>query len=202
MSTPTLHLDLGKKIEKLADNPPLSVALIDVDGFLAMNQEHGREVGDKVLERVLSALQSQVPEGALVLRVGGDEFAVLLPGSAPEQALLLLEEVRRSISEKPLRSGDARVVIRLSIGIAALPQHTDDPAQLLPAAEEALQRAKREGRDRIAIYVEDKMVLKSNYYPKGQLGRLSRLSEAMGKTEASLLREALSDLIEKYRTEI
>ncbi|MER3461590.1 MAG: GGDEF domain-containing protein, partial [Armatimonadota bacterium] len=65
--------------------------------------------------------------------------------------------------------------------------------------DEALLRAKREGRSRVAIYVEDKMVLKSNYYPKNQLARLATLSERLGRTEAALLREALADLLDKYR---
>ena len=72
-------------------------------------------------------------------------------------------------------------------------QHTPD---------EALLRAKREGRSRACIYVEGKMVLKSNYYPRSQLERLAKLSGALGRTEASLLREALDDLVEKYRGEL
>ena len=75
-------------------------------------------------------------------------------------------------------------------------------AELYRAADEALLRAKREGRSRACIYVESKMVLKSNYYPKSQLERLAKLSAALGRTEASLLREALDDLIEKYRGEL
>ena len=70
------------------------------------------------------------------------------------------------------------------------------------AADEALFRAKREGRGRVAIYVEDKMTLKSNYYSKAALERLAKLSRATGRTEASLLREALDDLLVKYKDEL
>jgi phosphatidylserine/phosphatidylglycerophosphate/cardiolipin synthase-like enzyme len=77
-----------------------------------------------------------------------------------------------------------------------------DPARFVRAAEEALFRAKREGGGRVAIYVEEKMVLKSNYYPRGSLDRLSKLSSATGRTEASLLREALDDLFQKHRDEL
>jgi hypothetical protein len=62
-----------------------------------------------------------------------------------------------------------------------------------------LQELPHYGRGRVSIYVEDKMVLKSNYYPKAQLARLATLSERLGKTEAALLREALADCLEKYR---
>lgn len=90
----------------------------------------------------------------------------------------------------------------MSVGIASLPQHAEDPGQLREAAAEALHRAKREGGGRCAIYVEDKMVMKSNYYPRAQLAGLSKLSERLSRTEASLLREALGDLLDKHRAEL
>lgn len=64
--------------------------------------------------------------------------------------------------------------------------------------DEALYRAKSEGRGRVAIYVESKMTLKSNYYSKASLERLAKLSDALNRTEASLLREALDDLFVKH----
>jgi diguanylate cyclase len=70
------------------------------------------------------------------------------------------------------------------------------------AASEALHRAKREGRNRVAIYVEEKMTLKSNYYTKAQLERLAKLSNTTGRTEASLLREGLEELLAKYKDEL
>jgi diguanylate cyclase len=70
------------------------------------------------------------------------------------------------------------------------------------AAGQALMRAKREGGNRVAIYVEETMVLKSNYYSRANLDRLSKLSAASGRTDASLLRESLDDLFEKYRDQL
>ena len=92
--------------------------------------------------------------------------------------------------------------IQLSVGIAAKPPHAKSITELMRYADEALYRAKREGRSRVSIYVEDKMTLKSNFYPKAQLERLSKLSSATGRTEASLLREALETLLNTYRDEI
>ncbi len=77
-----------------------------------------------------------------------------------------------------------------------------DRSDLVRAADEAIHRAKRDGRGRISIHVEERMVLKSNYYSKASLGRLAKLSAAEGRTEASLLREALDDLIDRYRDRI
>ena len=69
-------------------------------------------------------------------------------------------------------------------------------------ADQALARAKREGRSRVAIFVEEKMTLKSNYYSRATLDRLAKLSGKTGRTEASLLREGLDDLLAKYRDEL
>lgn len=75
----------------------------------------------------------------------------------------------------------------------------EEAAPLCEAAREALDHAKSEGRGRVAIYVEEKMVLKSNYYSRAQLARLSGLARALAQTEASLLRLALTDLLNRHR---
>ena len=188
----------------LADVPasaPVSLALADIDHFRELNEEHGREAGDAVLSAWEHTLTGNLPEGALVARISGDEYAVALPGTPLETALILLEEIRAHFSGRP---PDARVPepVAVSIGLASRPQHARETADLFRAADEALYRAKREGRGRIAIYLEDKMTLKSNYYSKAALDRLAKLSAATRRTEASLLREALDDLLTKHRDEL
>jgi hypothetical protein len=89
--------------------------------------------------------------------------------------------------------------VSVSAGVAANPPHGTTAEELHRAAGEALMRAKRDGRDRVAMYVEEKMVLKSNYYSKANLERLAKLSSATDRTEASLLREALDDLLDKHK---
>ena len=91
------------------------------------------------------------------------------------------------------------VALSASAGIAANPPHGTTAEELWRAAGEALMRAKRDGRDRVALHIEEKMVLKSNYYSKANLERLAKLSSATDRTEASLLREALDDLLYKHR---
>jgi diguanylate cyclase len=178
----------------LPADTPLALALVDIDAFKQLNDEHGREAGDAVLASVERTLTSSVPAEAVVGRLGGDEYAVALPRATAESALVLMEEIRAHLEE---REG-----IHVSMGVAAQPQHATGAAALLKAADEALFRAKREGRARVAIYVEDRMTLKSNYYSKAALDRLSKLSTATGRTEASLLREALDDLFIRYGDEL
>ena len=178
-------------------NAPLALALTDLDDFAAINARHGRDVGDAVLMAWEKVLRANVPRGGSVARLGGDEFVVVLPGTSAENAVVLLEEVRRHFAGKAVEG--LADTVSASVGVAANPPHGTTAEDLYRAAGEALMRAKRDGRDRVALYVEEKMVLKSNYYSKANLERLAKLSSATDRTEASLLREALDDLLDKHK---
>ena len=179
----------------------LAIAQLDLDSFKEVNDTLGHAAGDAVLRSLERTLSGSLPDNAIVSRLGGDEYAVALPGMTAESALILLEEIRQHFSGRPISPEIPRHV-QLSVGIAAKPPHAKTIAELLRCADEALYRAKREGRSRVAIYVEDKMSLKSNFYPKAQLERLAKLSNATGRTEASILREGLEDVLVKYREEL
>ena len=192
--------DFLEQLTSWGEQGPITVALVDLDRFKAVNDTYGHAVGDLVIERVIKALQGSLSAEVSITRLGGDEFAAAFPASSPEEALIQLEEIRQYLSSKPHPLTDNLALpIYICAGIASFPQHAADARKALDAADEALWRAKREGRNKIAIYVEEKMTLKSNYYPKSQLERLAKLSESLGRTEAALLREALADVIEKYR---
>ena len=185
------------ELAAVPEHVPVSVAALDLDHFKEINDDYGHEAGDEVLRALESVLTGSLPQGALVGRLGGDEYAVALPQTPAESALILLEEVRQHFSAREPSPRVPRKV-HLSVGIASRPAHAESASELLRAASDALYRAKSEGRGRIAIFVESKMTLKSNYYPKAALERLSKLSTALSRTEASLLREALDDLFVKY----
>lgn len=203
---PTPHaIDLESRIafeESLErfEGQPLAVAVCDLDDFAAVNKL-GREVGDKVLRAFERTFTGSLPTGAVIARIGGDEYCAALPDHSAESALILLDEISSHFgSHYPTPEVTWRV--KVSAGIAARPPHGETPAQLVAAATEALMRSKREGRSRVSIFVEEKMTLKSNYYPRAALDRLAKLSGATGRTEASLLREGLDDLFVKYRDEL
>ena len=178
-------------------NAPLAVVLTDLDEFAAINDKYGHQAGDAVLiawDRVLTA---NLPRGGSVARLGGDEFVAVIPGISAENAVVLMEEVRGHFSAMAVDG--VPTSLSASVGIAANPPHGTTAEELWRAAGEALMRAKRDGRNRVAIHVEEKLVLKSNYYSKANLERLAKLSSATDRTEASLLREALDDLLYKHR---
>jgi diguanylate cyclase len=189
--------DFENALNKL-ETTSTALALIDLDHFKEINDSLGMAAGDTVLRSLERTLGGSLPDNAIVGRLGGDEYAAALPESTAESALIVLEEIRNHFSNHNA-SAEVPRKIQLSIGIAAKPPHAKTVTDLMRCADEALYRAKREGRSRVAIYVEDKMTLKSNFYPKAQLERLSKLSTATGRTEASLLREALEELLVKHK---
>jgi diguanylate cyclase len=193
--------ELEQTLSNLSANQQVSLALLDLDNFLDINEDYGHSGGDDVLRTLERVLLSSVPSEAFVARIGGDEYAVALPDTPAESALILLEEIRSHFSSRQPSPSVPRKV-HLSVGIASRPPHAQTPQELIHAASEALYRAKSEGRGRVAIYMESKMTLKSNYYSKSSLEKLSKLSTALNKTEASLLREALDDLFIKHSEEL
>jgi diguanylate cyclase (GGDEF)-like protein len=177
----------------------LSLALLDIDRFDAYNKTNGRECGDAVLVAMSNVLNG-LGYDALPFRYGGDEFALLLPNTERERALLMLEKVRAEVEAmEVVGENDAfKVRFTISAGIAALPIDGSSANELLRKADEALYRAKVAGRNRVMLAYEEKMIAKTSHFTATQLDRLSALSKDEGIGEAALLREALDDLLTKY----
>ena len=172
----------------------VSLALTDLDGFAELNHRLGRAAGDAVISAWEATLADAVEATDTVARIGGDEYAIVRVNASPETLLVTLDRARIALAEQP----DLPAPTTVSIGVAGCPDHAASSEDLWSAATQALMRAKRDGRNRVAVYADEKMVLKSNYYPRGTLERLSKLAAATGRTEASLLREAVDDLFGKH----
>lgn len=188
-----------KKVEQYEKPLPLTVAVVDVDNFAEINGRLGKDCGDEVLDSLAQLLADCLPEGAWLTRLGGDEFAAAFSGMRSEDVLLKMQRVHDRLSETPLQTSAGSETIFVSIGIASFPAHAEHTAELIERADQALLNAKRQGRARSTIFVEEKMVLKSNYYPRAQLDRLATLAKRTNRTEASILRQALGDYLEKNR---
>jgi diguanylate cyclase (GGDEF)-like protein len=137
------------------DGVSFSVALIDIDNFKSVNDAHGHLAGDEVLRRLAAACMAQVRDGDTFARFGGEEFAVLLPDTGVEQAMQWLERLRQQVAELRVDLPAVQIAITVSIGLAS-PAVVASPAatQLnaaLRLADEALYRAKREGKNRVAL---------------------------------------------------
>lgn len=127
---------------------PFSVLLLDVDHFKHINDAHGHDVGDKVL-RHLAELMRQNARGAdLACRSGGEEFSIFLPDTSLDSARQIAERLRMRVKERALPGGDR---ITVSIGVARYPDMGTSIEQVLKAADTAMYRAKRMGRDRVVV---------------------------------------------------
>jgi diguanylate cyclase (GGDEF)-like protein len=132
-----------------AGHRTLSVALFDADHFKSVNDAHGHTTGDDVLRRISRILSHSFPPPATAGRFGGEEFMVLLPGISYQAACERAEEFRSMLEAQAWREHD--LVITISGGVAEA-RVTDDPESLIHRADQALYRAKRNGRNRIACW--------------------------------------------------
>ncbi|MGE5277400.1 MAG: diguanylate cyclase [Acidobacteriota bacterium] len=131
---------------------PLSVLLLDIDDFKAVNDRYGHPVGDAILERIVGEIRSEVRgDMDLVARYGGEEFAVILPETPAEVAAEVAERIRRRIDERLFRPPEADDVIRVtvSIGLAAYPRDASNKKELIERSDAALYRAKRGGKNAV-----------------------------------------------------
>jgi diguanylate cyclase (GGDEF)-like protein len=129
---------------------PVSVALLDADHFKDLNDTYGHATGDRMLAAVGELLGEGVRGGDVACRYGGEEFLVILPNAAQEDAVGRAEEWRTGCAALRVTADDGRTVgITVSIGIATAPRDGADPAAVLAASDRALYAAKRGGRDRV-----------------------------------------------------
>jgi diguanylate cyclase (GGDEF)-like protein len=125
------------------DDSPVTLAMVDIDDFKAINDEYGHPVGDEALRLVSEALLRAVREQDAVFRVGGEEFAVLFRGVDAAQALPIAERLRSEVERI-----DFRVPLRVSVGLASWPDQASDRDGLVRTADAALYDAKRAGKNR------------------------------------------------------
>ncbi len=129
----------------------LSLLLIDLDHFKAVNDRYGHQTGDKVLVAVSRRIEARVRSYDTVCRYGGDEFAVILPDAGPSEALAVAERLRREVAELGA-TGQIPALVTISVGLASFPEHASTPEELIREADVALLReAKRGGRDRVGM---------------------------------------------------
>ncbi len=134
----------------LRHHHPVSLLMIDIDHFKSVNDTHGHQVGDQVLQQVADRLLGQIREFDFAFRYGGEELGLLLPETSIGEAAILADRTLTAISARPFITSSAPPInLTVSIGMASLPDHAHDERSLVAAADSALYRAKRNGRNRI-----------------------------------------------------
>jgi diguanylate cyclase (GGDEF)-like protein len=148
----TLQKEIGRSERS---SRPLTVLMLDIDDFKSINDRWGHPVGDAILQRVTAEIRAGVRgDMDLVARYGGEEFAVILPETPSPVAFDVAERIRRRIDERLFRPPEGEDIIRVtvSIGLATYPDEARDKEQLLEHADAALYRAKRGGKNAVAVY--------------------------------------------------
>ncbi|WP_315785689.1 MULTISPECIES: diguanylate cyclase [unclassified Bradyrhizobium] len=131
---------------------PVSVVTLDIDHFKSFNDNHGHEAGDTVLRHIGEILKATFADDAMPCRLGGEEFVVLLPSCAIEEAALRAEELRARVEALNISYGDGMLPrVTISVGVAAYPEAGIDLTEILRVADGALYRAKHKGRNRVEL---------------------------------------------------
>ena len=128
----------------------LSLMMIDVDHFKNYNDQFGHPEGDSLLQKIAEKISSEVRNIDLVSRYGGEEFAVIMPDTKSEEALMVAERLRQSFVTSPI-SAKAAKSLTVSVGVAGLSSKYSDPSSLIHAADQALYQAKGRGRNQTVV---------------------------------------------------
>jgi two-component system cell cycle response regulator len=143
---------LATLVEQAASRgKPLTVMVVDIDYFKAINDSHGHDAGDDVLRDFALRIKRSIRGIDLACRYGGEEFVLVMPETDMAVAAMVAERLRRRIAAEPfaIQQGTRVVPVTISIGIAALRGKDDTAASVLKRADQALYRAKRDGRNRV-----------------------------------------------------
>jgi diguanylate cyclase (GGDEF)-like protein len=143
--------DQGSRIFKQAVRfkHPLSVIMMDVDHFKNINDSYGHSVGDIVLQSIANLFLDMVREIDVVARMGGEEFALILPETDTEKAVNMAERLRQKIEEIVIKHDDGLIQVTASFGISSYVTENDTLESVLNKADDALYIAKRRGRNQV-----------------------------------------------------
>lgn len=139
----------GSLVRDATPGLPVSALLIDIDHFKKVNDTYGHQVGDQVIRNVAKALHANAPEAAVIGRLGGEEFAIVLPNTDRGAAMAFAEALRMNLERQGHAGVSADHPVTVSIGLAQGTGHTLD--ELLHDADMALYKAKSDGRNKIAV---------------------------------------------------
>ncbi len=132
---------------------PVSMAVLDIDNFKAINDRYGHQAGDKVLTTIASVLASNVRETDFLARYGGEEFVLIMPGAEAESGMRVLEKLRRAVQECGFHFRGEAVPVTVSCGIADF-RDGDSSAETFARADRAMYKAKQGGRNRCELGID------------------------------------------------
>ncbi|HNW33350.1 MAG TPA: diguanylate cyclase [Candidatus Ozemobacteraceae bacterium] len=149
-----IKLDDEMKAARRYDTP-LSLIIFDIDHFKKFNDTFGHQQGDRVLKETARLVKESVRGTDLACRYGGEEFALILPHTTAEQAMIFAERLRKRIAANEMRCEETKMQVTISIGIAEFPRMASDKTSLIKKADQALYSCKNKGRNCVQIFSDD-----------------------------------------------
>ena len=139
-------------IRSIKQNSAIGLLMMDIDRFKQVNDTYGHTVGDRILQSLASTARKQLREGDLIVRLGGDEFMVVLLGANKKDTLEVAESIRRAIEEKQIKYSDQVIKVTVSVGGASFPEcDANSEEDLIEAADRSLYVVKESGRNRALV---------------------------------------------------
>ena len=126
----------------------LSVALLDIDNFKSLNDQHGHATGDSALKHLAAVVKRTVRPTDIVTRMGGEEFVVLLPNTGLDEAMMIMSRLQRSLTKEYFLGNNQKLLVTFSAGVALF-KDNDDVASILLRADQAMYLAKKSGKNRV-----------------------------------------------------
>lgn len=145
-----LHEEL---IRSKRTGKPLSIAILDIDDFKKINDKYGHLVGDRVLNHVAIQIKNSLRGCDVVARYGGEEFLIILSETDEIHAISALERVRGQIAKKAIKVGNERLYVTVSIGVTEI-GFDEDPLESINKADLALYQAKRNGKNKVELFLK------------------------------------------------
>jgi diguanylate cyclase (GGDEF)-like protein len=144
-----LALAEDERCRHALEQSPMAILIFDIDLFKSVNDRFGHDAGDAVIRHVADVCRNEVSRSDILARIGGEEFALLLPATTAEQAVARADAMRQRLEATPFEVDGAKVRVTVSIGVAEAAPPTDSIGDLMKRADQALYQAKRDGRNRV-----------------------------------------------------
>jgi two-component system, cell cycle response regulator len=136
------------------NNLPLGIIMFDIDHFKSVNDTYGHTVGDRVLVSVSKISQLAIREGDFLIRFGGEEFLVILPGASKDDTQFVAERLLHMIADSSIKHGDQQIQITISAGFTSYPENdSNNESSLVENADKAMYSAKESGRNKVVCFL-------------------------------------------------
>ncbi len=185
---------LRERLDQLTrERSSLAVIMLDLDGFKQINDTYGHLEGDLVLKRVAEIVREALPPGGYAIRFAGDEFFAFLEGTDGAGGVRVAETIRERVSADSFATPKAPtgISVRLSLGVAAYPEDAAAPSQLIEAADQALYRSKRMGKNCVSRAGGWTLPSEAEIFKRFPCPRLVGREGELSQLEQPLLNEAL-----------